>query len=173
MPHIRVATAADTDALLRVERQAFGGDAEADLVVALMAGEAYVPDLNLVAEDNGEIVGHVLFTRADASDVSAALLAPLAVAPERQNSGIGSALASAGLKAAREGGFGLSLVLGHPAFYPRFGYVPAIPLGIEPPYPVDPPEAWMVLELVPGAAGRARGVVRVADELMDPVMWRE
>jgi len=132
-----------------------------------------VPELNLIAVEQSEIVGHVLFTRADASGVSAALLAPLAVVMEHQNSGVGAALVSAGLEAARTAGFELSLVLGHPEYYPRFGYVPAIPHGIEPPYPVDPPEAWMVLELVRGALGRARGGVRVADELMDPAMWRE
>jgi len=170
---IRSATADDTGAVLAVERDAFGGEAEADLVVALMSGEVFVPALSLVAEESGGIVGHALFTRAEAGGVRAALLAPLAVAPGRQRSGVGSALVEAGLSVAAALGFEMVLVLGHPEYYPRLGFVPALPHGIEPPYPVDPPEAWMARELAAGALERARGVVRVADELMDPALWRE
>lgn len=163
----------DAGGVLAVERAAFGGDVEAGLVEALVAGEAYVAGLSLVAESGGSILGHILFTRARAGEVDALLLAPLAVAPEWQGRGIGSALVRAGLARAAELGFGIALVLGHPAYYPRFGFEPAEPLGIMPPYPVEPSEAWTVLELAPGALRDAAGVVRVAEALMHEEMWRE
>ncbi|MDP2233297.1 MAG: N-acetyltransferase, partial [Actinomycetota bacterium] len=156
-----------------VEREAFGGSSEAELVVALMSSSAFIPELSLVADNDGLIVGHVLFTRAYAGGVPAALLAPLAVAPAYQRCGIGGELVRAGLGTALAGGFQLSLVLGHPEYYPRFGYEPAEPYGILPPYPVTPPEAWMVLEMDMGARERAGGTVQVADELMLPEMWRK
>ncbi len=170
---IRAATESDTDALLAVERDAFGGDIEAELVIALTAGRGFVPGMSLVADEGGRIIGHALFTRAEAGDARAALLAPLAVASDRQGSGVGTALVETGLRVAAALCFEVALVLGHPEYYPRFGFESAIPLGIEPPYPVEPAEAWMVRELAPGALDRARGVVRVADELMDPALWRE
>jgi predicted N-acetyltransferase YhbS len=170
---IRQATPADTDGLLDAERLAFGEPEEAELVEALCAGDSFVPELSLVAEHEGLIVGHILFTHARVGDVDAALLAPLAVVPEHQRKGVGTALGHAGLRIARELGFGAALVLGHPEYYPRFGFEPAIPLGVVPPYPVDPAEAWMALELIPGALARARGAVSVAPEIDHPEMWRE
>ncbi|MDO9108301.1 MAG: N-acetyltransferase [Coriobacteriia bacterium] len=170
---IRTATPADTEALLGVEREAFGGSSEAELVVALMSSSVFIPELSMVAESEGLIVGHVLFTRAYAGGVPAALLAPLAVTPAYQRCGIGGELVCAGLGTALAGGFQLSLVLGHPEYYGRFGYEPAEPYGILPPYPVTPAEAWMVLEMDMGARERAGGTVQVADELMLPEMWRK
>lgn len=170
---IRAATPADLEALLDAERAAFGEPDEADLAAALIAGAGFVPKLNLIALAGDCVIGHVLFTRARAGENRATLLAPLAVVPERQRSGVGSALAVRGLEVARTLGFEIALVLGHPQYYPRFGFRPAFPLGIEAPYPIDPPEAWMALELVPGAFGRAAGVVEVAEELRAPEMWRE
>ncbi len=170
---VRVATADDADGVVAVERAAFDGYVEAELVEALVAGEAYVPGLSLVAERADSIVGHVLFTRARAGEIDAVLLAPLAVAPDWQGRGIGRTLVRAGLAHAAELGFGIALVLGHPSYYPRFGFEPAEPLGIMPPYPVEPSEAWMVVELTPGALGDAAGVVRVAEALMHEEMWRE
>jgi len=171
--YVRIAVPQDDDAVLAVEREAFGGTVEAELVAALIAGDAYIPDLSLVAEHDGSIVGHVLFTRARAGAVDAVLLAPLAVAPDWQGRGVGSALAREGLRLAAEMGFGLALVLGHPGYYPRFGFEPAEPFGIMPPYPVEPSEAWMVVELAPGTLEKAAGTVRVAEALMHEEMWRE
>jgi len=171
--YVRIAVPQDEDAVFAVEREAFGGTVEAELVAALIAGDAYIPDLSLVAEHDGSIVGHVLFTRARAGAVDAVLLAPLAVAPDWQGRGVGSALAREGLRRAAEMGFGLALVLGHPGYYPRFGFEPAEPFGIMPPYPVEPSEAWMVVELTPGTLEKAAGTVRVAEALMHEEMWRE
>lgn len=175
---VRAARAPDLPGVLAVEREAFGEDEEAQLVAELLEDPmARIPGLSLVAVaaagTSDWIVGHVLFTRANVGGVEAALLAPLAVAPEYQGVGVGGALVREGLERAAALGFGIALVLGHPGYYPRFGFEPAEPFGIAPPYPVEPSEAWMVAELRRGAVAGARGIVHVADALMHEEMWRE
>lgn len=161
-------------AVQRVVGDAFGSDIEYGLIESLREDPtAWVPAWSLGAYDGGELLGHILFTPARAGDAIAALLAPLAVAPASQHGGVGSALVRAGLEVVAADGAEVALVLGHPDYYPRAGFEPAMPHGIEPPYPVDPPEAWMALELVPGAFLRAAGVVGVAAAFADPAMWRE
>jgi predicted N-acetyltransferase YhbS len=176
---IRPAKPSDTDALLGVERAAFGGGEEAALVEALLADPSATPIINLIAEEDGEIVGHVLFTHAVArtahANVAATCLAPLAVAPSAQGQGIGQALSMEGIAAARMLGIGLVFVLGHIDYYPRIGFRPAAPLGLLAPYPIDPKvaDAWMVLETEPGLLGKVQGTVLCADALMSPEMWVE
>jgi predicted N-acetyltransferase YhbS len=85
-------------------------------------------------------------------------LGPMGVRPDRQRCGIGSSLVRHGLALADRTGYRLVVVLGHPRFYPRFGFVQARPLGIETPYDV-PDEAWMALPL-PACEPRMRGTVR-------------
>lgn len=171
---VRVAEPADTAAVVNTHRAAFGGEVEAGLIETVMAdATAFVPALSLVAELDGRIVGHVLFTRAHVGGVPAVLLAPLAVLPEAQRSGVGSALVEEGLKRARAEGAALALVLGDPDYYTRFGFAPAGTQGIEPPYPVEPAEAWMAAELEPGAMRAARGAASLAAAFMDPALWRE
>ncbi|MDZ4168303.1 MAG: N-acetyltransferase [Coriobacteriia bacterium] len=153
---------------------AFGSEVEYELVEALRAEEdVWVPEWSLGAYIDGELAGHILFTRAWAGSKLAALLAPLAVSPVNQNTGVGQALIEAGLSAARAEGAELSLVLGHPDYYPKGGFEPAMPHGILAPYPINPPEAWMVIELVEGALVDAAGVVKVAEALGAPELWRE
>ena len=130
---IRVSTAEDADAIDAVIRAAFAGtefghQGEAELVRMIEAdGDALV---SLVAERDDAIVGHVLFSRmdveADGARIAAAGLAPVSVAPERQGQGIGGALIRAGLEAVRGQGHRMSFVLGHEAYYPRFGYSPEL-----------------------------------------------
>jgi len=130
---IRAATAADADAIDAVVRAAFAGtrfghQGEADLVRMLEAdGDGLV---SLVAEIAGAVVGHVLFSRmdveADGAALSAAGLAPVSVAPDRQGQGIGGALIHTGLNALRHQSVAMSFVLGHHAYYPRFGYSPEL-----------------------------------------------
>lgn len=132
-PVIRPARAEDAGAIDGVIGAAFaatghGHQGEADLVRMIEAdGDALV---SLVAEAGGAIVGHVLFSRmdveADGAPVSAAGLGPVSVSPDRQRRGIGDALIRAGLDALRGQGVGMSFVLGHADYYPRFGYSPAL-----------------------------------------------
>jgi putative acetyltransferase len=135
---------------------------EARLVDGLRAEGAHVPELCLVAEEDGRVVGHVMFSRAALGSGHVVLvLAPVGVLPERQGAGIGSALMREVLARAGETGYGLVVLLGHPAYYPRFGFEPAGALGIESPYDV-PPEAWMALRL-PAYEPAMRGLVTYAD----------
>jgi putative acetyltransferase len=124
MLSIRTATPRDREAIRKVEQHAFGQQAEAGLVDALVAaGDAVV---ELVAEDEGQIVGHILFSRIFVEDGAKAFpavaLAPLAVEPSFHRSGIGGALVREGHVRLKEAGETLSVVLGDPAYYGRFGY---------------------------------------------------
>ncbi len=148
--HIRTETADDFDAIDRVVAAAFERPNEAKLVRLMRETEFYVPDLAFVAEDDGEILGHIMlsYTDLDGSPVPRVLsLAPLAVRPDRQNDGIGDALTRFALNAADERGEPLVVVLGHPNYYPRFGFQPARQHGIEPPDPAIPDEVFMVVRL--------------------------
>ena len=128
---IRAATAADAETVDTIIRAAFAGtdfghQGEAELMRMIDAdGDALV---SLVAERDGAIVGHILFSRmdveADGAALSGAGLAPVSVVPDLQGQGIGDALIRAGLDALREQGVAISFVLGHDAYYPRFGYSP-------------------------------------------------
>jgi putative acetyltransferase len=157
---IRVSTeeAGDAGAIRRVHEQAFGGPAEADLVDALRASESWLPELSLVAVEDGLVIGHVLFTRAALdSGFPVLALAPMGVTPDRQRAGVGTALLREGLRRAATTDFPLVVVVGHAGYYPRFGFEPARGLGLSPPFPV-PDEAWMALRL-PAHDPRARGRV--------------
>ncbi len=134
---MREATSADREAVNAVESAAFGRPNEAALVERIAASAGAVPGLSLVAEAETELVGHVLFSHVEvltANGPRAVLaLGPVAVLPDRQGEGIGSLLIRAGLDAACETGAPLVVVLGSPAYYGRFGFVPALRMGLEPP----------------------------------------
>ncbi len=121
----------------------------AQLVELIRASDRYVPELALVAEEDGVVVGHVMFSyvtlRGD-EERDVLELAPVAVAPKRQRRGIGGALIRAGIEGAKARNEPLVVVLGHPTYYPRFGFEPAREHGIEPPSPEMEP-AFMVLPL--------------------------
>ncbi len=139
---------------------AFATPAEADLVDALRA-EAK-PVVSLVAEQDGAVVGHILFspvTLSGGAGLKIMGLAPMAVAPSRQRRGIGCALVRAGLERCRALGVGAVVVLGHPGYYPRFGFSPSSRFGIDSEYDV-PAEAFMVCELEPGFLREAAGTIR-------------
>lgn len=176
--HLRPTGFIDIEAVAAVNRAAFGSDVEADLAGALMPDAAFVPELSIAAENGGgELVGHVLFTRAwlvrdDAGPPVPLLLAPLAVVPEWQSRGIGTAIVREAVERARDAGEVAVLVLGDPVYYGRFGFIEATPLGLRAPYPV-PEYGWQVLEFSPGALDGVAGTVRVAPPLDDPELWRE
>lgn len=135
---------------------------EHDLVGALRKSRAYIPGLSLVAEMDGKIVGHIMFTRAEVGDAAVLALAPLSVLPEYQRRGVGTALIREGHRIAGELGYGWSVVLGSEAYYPRAGYLPADTFGIEAPFDV-PRENFMACKLFEDAPA-VRGTVRYAEE---------
>ncbi|MEW2122374.1 N-acetyltransferase [Streptomyces sp. NPDC007259] len=156
---VRPETAADIPAVHAVNAAAFPTEAEADLVEALRADpSAWLPGLSYVAESpDGNIASFALLTRCRVGDAPALALAPVATAPEHQRRGAGSAVIRAVLDAARLRGEALVLVLGHAAYYPRFGFVPASRYGIRPSFEV-PDEAMMALVL-DDSAPVARGTI--------------
>ncbi len=161
MPVI-VRSEAETDvaAVREVHVAAFDTPEEAALVDALRGHSE--PLISLVAVIGGVVVGHVMFSPVSLEghrDLKLMGLAPLAVLPAHQRTGVGSALTSAGLGRCGELGAGAVVVLGHPCYYPRFGFEPADARGIGCQFEA-PPEAWMVLELEPGYLRGASGVVR-------------
>jgi putative acetyltransferase len=173
---VRPAEPGDQAAVRHVHRSAFGSTVEADLVEALLADPGAAPVESFVAAVDGEVSAHVLLTCARIESqphLSARLLAPLAVLPQRQGQGLGTAVTVAALDAARANGVVLVLVLGHPTYYPRFGFRPLLPAGPTPPYPVAPEhaDAWQTLELHPGAVAVPDGPVRLAAPLMAPELW--
>lgn len=179
---IRRATEADQAAINGVLSAAFGpaeGPVIVELVTGLLADDTAQPKLSLVAEIDGEIAGHILFTRAELRphgyDLALSLLAPLAVSPDLQGRGLGGALIREGLQRLAEAGVDLVFVLGHPGYYPRHGFRPAGALGLDAPYPIPErhADAWMVRALRPGILGDVRGTVRCSDVLNDPRHWRE
>jgi putative acetyltransferase len=123
-PTIRLETTADHEAIRHVNRLAFGQDDEAG-IVDVLRNDGYAR-VSLVAEVSGKIAGHILFSDlpilTDSGTVSALSLAPMAVLPEYQKQGIGSALVQKGLEACRNQGYQIVVVLGHSHFYPRFGF---------------------------------------------------
>jgi putative acetyltransferase len=157
---IRPEATADQDAIRHVNRLAFGQDEEARLVDGLRGG-SYVR-VSLVAEQAGQVVGHILFSDlpiiTGAGTVPALALAPMAVLPERQNQCIGSALVQTGLEACRQQGHRIVVVLGHSHFYPRFGFSPKLAANLESPFSGS--DSFMALELVPGALDGVVGRVQ-------------
>jgi putative acetyltransferase len=147
MVQVRSERAGDHDGIRRVNELAFEQPTEADLVDALRDSDAWLPEFSLVAEDAGQVVGHALFTIARLDGGAEVLsLAPMAVLPGHQRSGIGGAMVREGLERARATDYPLVAVLGHAEYYPRFGFEQASAYGITTPYDV-PDEVWMVLPL--------------------------
>jgi putative acetyltransferase len=156
---VRLETPRDLDAVRDVNRQAFAGDEEARLVDALRAG-GYAR-LSLVAEQAGRVIGSILFSDlpvlSERGTIGALALAPLAVLPDCQRQGIGSLLMQEGLRACREQGHRIVVVLGHPDYYHRFGFSAGLAERLKSPFPGP---AFMALELVPGALDGVSGEVR-------------
>jgi putative acetyltransferase len=121
----------DRDASLEVERLAFGSDEEADIVEAVRDEPG---SFALVADEDGAVVGHVQFSRAWIGETAVLALGPVGVLPERQGQGIGSELIRAGLNEARSRGEAAVILLGDPAFYPRFGFEPGSAFGLANPF---------------------------------------
>jgi len=169
---IRPETAQDLTKITEVNNLAFGQKNEGMLVEKLRQTDRFISELSLVAELEGRIVGHILFypvtIRSADSEFTSLSLGPMAVIPELQRQGIGSRLVTEGLAAAARLGHRSVIVLGHPEYYPRFGFKPASRWNIKAPFDA-PDEAFMALELVKDELAGKSGVVEYAGEFMEAV----
>jgi len=158
----------DIESIRNINRQAFGQENESKLVDKLR--DRGVLTISLVAVQDGEVVGHSAFSpvvvESETSGFTAIALAPMAVLPAHQQKGIGSQLVRAGLEECRRLGHEIVFLVGHPDYYPRFGFVPAKPKGVDCEFEV-PEEAWMILELREGALAGRRGVVKFEPEFKE------
>jgi len=163
---IRLELPDDELAVRETNEQTFGTPAEAKLVDRLR----HSPEsISLVATIGNRVVGYILFTPISiepAAQVRVAGLAPMAVRPEHQRSGIGSQLVRAGLDRCRERGYAAVVVVGHPEFYPRFGFMRASTKGLTCEFPVRD-EVFMAVELKSGALANIRGLVRYRPEFSE------
>jgi len=175
---IREAGEQDLDKVLFIERKAFGEVDEANLVRDLLIDPSAQPVLSLLAWEQEQAVGHILFTSVSLDtypEAGLAILAPLAVIPEKQNRGIGGQLIKQGLALLGDSACELVFVLGYPDYYSRFGFRPAGKLGFDAPYPIEDKnaDAWMVCELKPGSLERLQGTIQCAKVLDKEEYWRE
>jgi putative acetyltransferase len=161
---IRPESVADADAIFAVHAAAFPTKVEAHLVNALRANEKAA--VSLVAELDGAVTGHILFSPVSIDSASACPngvgLAPLAVWPLHQRKGIGAQLVEHGLDACRRAGVAFAVVLGEPSYYRRFGFRRGLDHGLQNEYGAD--EAFMAIELRPGALAGISGLVRYCPE---------
>jgi putative acetyltransferase len=162
---VRVETAEDYEAVRRVNESAFGRPNEANLVEALRS--AARPYISLVAVLDGQVVGHIFFSpvriESEGGVWSAMGLAPMAAQPEYQRQGIGDRLVREGLRECQRLGQRVVVVLGHPDYYPRFGFIKASLKGLRSEYDV-PDEVFMVAELEPQALDGRQGLVKYHPE---------
>jgi putative acetyltransferase len=162
---VRHEQADDKTAVARLNDAAFGQPDESRIVDAIrLAGHSTI---SLVATDGPTIVGHILFTPVDLEAPGPAIpvmaLGPMSVLPTVQRRGVGSKLVEEGLGECKQLGYQAVVVVGHPAFYPRFGFRPASSYGIRCDYRV-PDDVFMAIELVPGSLNGRSGRVRYLEE---------
>ena len=156
--NIRFEQPNDIEQIKNVHLIAFETETEANIVDALR--NAGVDLISLVAEMNGKIIGHILFSPVKFDkDTKIMGLAPMAVLPNWQRKGVGSKLINEGMKACKQAGYEAVVVLGHPDYYPRFGFEPSVNFKINSEYDI-PPEVFMVKELKKGALKDTFGIVK-------------
>ena len=177
--YIRETTDADLNAVLFVEGAAFEGGQEVEFTRRLLADPSAKPLLSLMAFIDDQPAGHILFTAAhlvnSPREVAVSFLAPLAVIPNFQRRGVGGSLIKDGLERLAESGVDLVFVVGHPGYYPRYGFTPAGKLWFETPYPMsqEHADAWMVRALRPDLLGSVSGKVVCCDTLSKPELWQQ
>ena len=151
----------DISGIHKVHEAAFGTKAEADLVDTLRNRDAHI--ISIIAIEDTKIIGHILFSPVtienDGSFIPVLGLAPMAVLPEYQRKGVGSKLVEMGLDECLKKDCAAVIVLGHPEYYPRFGFTPSVKYNIRSEYDV-PPEVFMVKELRSGALTGISGIAK-------------
>ncbi|HEX9598806.1 MAG TPA: N-acetyltransferase [Gaiellaceae bacterium] len=157
---IRPETAAEHDAIRKLNDEAFGEPIEAKIVDAIRASDRFLPDLSLVAVSEGQTLGHVISSYVDVEPGARRVLqvGPLAVLPAHQRRGIGSALMEETIRIADARGQPLLLIEGNPKYYERFGFTRADAVGVEPPPEAHEPQYFMIRPLAsydPAFHGRA------------------
>lgn len=155
---IRPEETRDHDQIYALNAAAFGGEAEPKLIGNLRGVDGFI---SLIAVEGDTVIAHISFSPVTLNDepTSFAGLAPMSVLPDRQSQGIGSSLVNAGLEACRIAGHSAIFVLGHPNYYPRFGFQTAADLGFTCEYPVSP-EHFMVLEIETGSLAGRSGLIK-------------
>jgi predicted N-acetyltransferase YhbS len=161
MIQIRIETREDYEGIDEVNRQAFEQEFEGQLIRKIREGQNFIEELSLVALDDANIVGHILFSKIriqGEQEHETLALAPMAVKPAYQQKGVGKKLVRAGLKKAKDLGFGSVIVLGHSDYYPQFGFQKASQWKINCPFEV-PDETFMAIQLIPGDLENKSGTV--------------
>ena len=173
---IRESVENDKDAIRIVHLAAFGeseGETVSQLAIKLLEDKNAQPTLSLVAEQNNEIIGNVIFSSVNiegVEGVSAYILAPLAVTRFAQRKGIGTLLINKGLETLKERGAEIVLVYGDPNYYMRTGF--KSDHNLKPPHKLKyPEEAWMAQELVESILTKTQGIVQCASSLNSPEHW--
>ncbi|MDG0811069.1 GNAT family N-acetyltransferase [Cohnella rhizosphaerae] len=159
MVRIRTETNEDIDAVRQIHLAAFGGrEDESRLADRIRESAGFVPELSLVAEADVRVVGHMLISKAELVDGQDAtdtlVLAPIGVLPDAQGRGVGGALIREGIHRAEEMGYKLIFLIGHPSYYPRFGFKPAVDSGLVLMQFDVPDDVFMVRELAEGELAR-------------------
>ena len=172
---LRQETPADYDRVFSIIEQAFKNEPHSDhqeqfLVQRLRSSDAFVPELSIVAELNGEVIGHILMTKivikGEQGEWDSLALAPVSVDPAHQGKGIGGQLIVRAHEEAARLGYGSSVLLGHAEYYPRFGYKRADSFGVKLPFEV-PPEFCQAIELIEGSLDDVNGTVQYAKEFFE------
>ena len=168
---IRQESAEDYDAIYALTEAAFAGTEHCDgdeqeLPGRLRKRAGFIPELSLVAQLDGRLVGHILFTKITIGEQAALCLGPLSVLPEFQSKGIGGALVEAGHAAAQALGFGVCVLVGHAQYYPRFGYEPIRGHGIT--FPIETPDECNMVKFLSEGGKAVRGMAIFPPELTPP-----
>ncbi|UCG78888.1 MAG: N-acetyltransferase [Nitrospirota bacterium] len=167
---VRAEKKEDREGIGKICGDAFGQPNEGVLVEKLRERREFVAELSLVAEHEGRIIGHALFfpvmIRMKKGEIETLALAPLSVHPDFQRKGVGARLVQEGVDAAKKLGYRSVIVVGHPEYYPMFGFRPASEWGIRAPFDV-PDKAVMALELVEGALKNSSGTIDYPEEFSE------
>jgi putative acetyltransferase len=160
---IRPESVREYSAVENIHRIAFGGPGEAAVVARIRQSPHYIAELSLVALEDKRAIGHILFSYVGLQDDrgtvrKVVVLAPLAIHPDFQNRGVGKALIEEGLRQLEVMREPLVLVRGHATYYPKFGFVPSVQLGIKPPFPVSADQ--YMAKLLSAYGPEYRGTVR-------------